>query len=637
MRRKSNTTSRKNKKQQMRVTSDLALAGYDVTALFDRLPIGLGILNKRTFVDVNKCLCRMVGYTKKELIGKDIRILYATDGEYRRVGSEYRKMLTRKEVTLEATWQTKKGKVIDIIIRGTRFVKGKLPNVVLFNVTDVTEKRKAEQALRESESRLVSIFRVAPMGIGLMVNRFFYQVNDTFCAIVGYSREELIGKSARLIYPTDDEFERVGREKYQQIRKCGTGTLESQFRRKDGSVIDVLLSSTPLDNQNLSLGITFTTLDITDQKRALEKLRRSEEEKSLIFENMVNGFVLGEVSYGDRGYAFDFRFLQVNPSFIALTGTDTMIGKLWGEVFFSADRQLLDAFTLVVETGSPKRFVYYYDPKRQWWDIVAFKVKDNQFACIVMDITDRKMIEEEKERLIKELKNKNRELERFTYTVSHDLKGPLITIEGFAAKLAEDIADNDSTLVNRDIEFIRDAGNKMKELLDGVLELSRVGRIMGEPGNVSLHEIIADVITINAGLIEEAKADIAIGQGLPYVRCDRQRIFQVVQNLLDNAIKHTGEQAVPKIEIGVASQHSDDSYVAVFFRDNGIGIDPSYHDKIFGLFNKINTKTSGTGVGLAVAKRIIDVHGGKIWVESGGQGGGSVFYFTLPYAEEKDI
>jgi PAS domain S-box-containing protein len=144
----------------------------------------------------------------------------------------------------------------------------------LQSLEDETARKQAEQSLRESEARMVSIFRAAPIGIGLASNRVILDANDSLCNIVGYSRDELLGKNGRMLYPDEREYEYVGLEKYQMIRESGTGTVETRFRRKDGKIIDVLLSSTPLDSTDLSAGVTFTVLDITKRKQAERELSR---------------------------------------------------------------------------------------------------------------------------------------------------------------------------------------------------------------------------------------------------------------------------------------------------------------------------------------------------------------------------
>lgn len=143
---------------------------------------------------------------------------------------------------------------------------------------ETIKRKQAEESLRQRESILKSIFRAAPTGIGMVYNRVITQANERLCQILGYSEEELLGQSARIVYPTEEDFEFVGREKYIQISERGTGSVETRFQRKNGEIIDVLLSSTPLDSEDLSSGVTFTALDITDRRNAEEALRKAHDE-----------------------------------------------------------------------------------------------------------------------------------------------------------------------------------------------------------------------------------------------------------------------------------------------------------------------------------------------------------------------
>jgi PAS domain S-box-containing protein len=241
---------------------------------------------------------------------------------------------------------------------------------------------------------------------------------------------------------------------------------------------------------------------------------------------------------------------------------------------------------------------------------------------VISDITERKQAEIE-------LVEKNIELERFTYTVSHDLKSPLVTICSFAGIIRQEIKEGNYDLALNDLEFIENAANKMTALLNDLLELSRIGKAMNAPARIDMNQLVKDVMTQVAGLLEHLKIEIFIDQSLPEVTGDYKRIDEVVQNLIENAIKYMGDQPTPRIEIGVRPDSNDTVF---FVKDNGIGIDPKHHESIFGLFNKLNPKTQGTGVGLALVKRIIEVHGGRIWVNSEGKDTGSCFFFTLPHA-----
>ena len=232
----------------------------------------------------------------------------------------------------------------------------------------------------------------------------------------------------------------------------------------------------------------------------------------------------------------------------------------------------------------------------------------------------------ERQTLISELEANNAELERFTYTVSHDLRSPLVTIKGFLGMLSKDIANNRQDRVQDDFKRIANATDKMDSLLSDLLELSRIGRIINPPEEVDAAQLVKESIETLDARIRQNNISIKIVTKLPILFGDRIRLREVFENLIDNAAKYMGDQPHPLIEIGV--RDGDDPII--FVRDNGMGIDPSYTKKIFGLFEKLNSTSEGTGIGLALIKRIIEVHGGIIWVESQGLGKGSTFCFTIP-------
>ncbi len=231
-----------------------------------------------------------------------------------------------------------------------------------------------------------------------------------------------------------------------------------------------------------------------------------------------------------------------------------------------------------------------------------------------------------REKLIKELESKNTELERFTYTISHDLKSPLVTINGFLGYLKADTISGNTTRVLTDIQRIQDAVDKMHLLLKELLELSRIGRIVNPPEKVLFDDLVREALEIVHGQLEAGRVTVQIQPSLPAVEGDRQRLIEFLQNLIDNASKYISDESAPWIEIG--QQGEEGERLVFFVKDNGIGIAPQYHERIFGLFNKLDAKSEGTGVGLALAKRIIEVHGGRIWVESE-VGKGATFFFTL--------
>lgn len=235
-----------------------------------------------------------------------------------------------------------------------------------------------------------------------------------------------------------------------------------------------------------------------------------------------------------------------------------------------------------------------------------------------------------REKLIQELETKNAELERFTYTVSHDLKSPLVTITGFLSYLEADVTSGNMERFRQDAERIRSAVEKMHTLLGELLELSRIGRLINPSGLIPFEELANNALELAHGQLESLRVTVSLRPNLPAVYGDPQRLTESLQNLIDNAAKFMGNQPDPQIEIGY---DGDENGLSIFFvRDNGMGIPHELQGRIFGLFEKLDSRSEGTGVGLAIVKRIIEVHGGRIWVQSE-MGKGSTFFFTLPKKE----
>ena len=226
-----------------------------------------------------------------------------------------------------------------------------------------------------------------------------------------------------------------------------------------------------------------------------------------------------------------------------------------------------------------------------------------------------------------ELERQNAELERFTYSVSHDLRTPLVTIKGFIGLLQQDIENNRNDAVVSDIEKISTATDNLARQLDELLELSRVGRLVNPPVEINLSEMVDSVVAMFAEDIAEKNVALKVESDMPVVNGDAGRIFEVFQNLIGNAIKFSGDRPDLRIEIGATET---DGRVTCYVRDNGVGIEGSYLERIFNLFERLDMKIDGTGIGLALAKRIIEFHEGRIWAESEGLGQGSTFWFWLP-------
>jgi len=250
---------------------------------------------------------------------------------------------------------------------------------------------------------------------------------------------------------------------------------------------------------------------------------------------------------------------------------------------------------------------------------------------VARDVTERRRAETERETLIRELEARNAELERFSYTVSHDLKAPLVTIRGFLGLVEQAAERGDTATLHVDMERIHRASDRMERLLSELLDLSRVGRVARPAERVAMEEVAREAVANADRSLADSGVAVVVAPDLPAVMGDRVRLVEVVQNLVDNAAKFMGGQAQPRIEIG--SRGGGPEGQAMFFvRDNGIGIAERFHEQVFRLFDKLDPNSPGTGVGLALVKRIVEVHGGRVWVESPGADGGTTFCFTLPLA-----
>jgi len=289
-----------------------------------------------------------------------------------------------------------------------------------------------------------------------------------------------------------------------------------------------------------------------------------------------------------------------------------------------ANQRVVTEVRAITKRGETRWVRVYAHPV---WDPAAQQLTGIYGA--VQDITERKQADAERETLIKELEAKNAELERFSYTVSHDLKSPLITIRGFLGYLEKDAVSGSVEQLRADLARIADATGRMQRLLDELLELSRIGRKMNPPEDAPFEAIVREALALVEGRLTRRGVQVHVAPSLPVVHGDQARLVEVVQNLVDNAAKFMGAQPAPRIEIGVRAADGDAPPV-FYVCDNGIGIDLKYRERVFGLFDKLDAQSEGTGVGLALVKRIVEVHGGRIWVESDGPGAGSTFCFTLP-------
>ena len=273
------------------------------------------------------------------------------------------------------------------------------------------------------------------------------------------------------------------------------------------------------------------------------------------------------------------------------------------------------------------------DQSHCWVDLILSSVYDDSgelkfFTLVIDDINQRKELEEAQQELVEELWQKNLELEQYTSSFSHDLKGPLTSIQLFSGYLAQDMSWGNLDKAREDVTEINQAARTMNQMLVEVQQLSRIGKKNNYlKRRLHFDEVVREALEFHKLSIAENQIKVIIDPGLPFVYGNYEDLCLLMSKLIDNAIKFMGEQEYPMIHIGSNRKEND---TVLFVEDNGIGILPDYHERVYKLFEKLDRDSSGVGVGLTIVKRIIDAHHGNIWIESEGKNKGSRFCFSLP-------
>jgi len=524
-------------------------------------------------------------------------------------------------------------------------------------VVDITERREMEEALKSSEKFYHTIIedqtdlicRFRPDGTITFVN-------CAYCRYFGKTREDLVGQTFMpLVYEEDRE---MVHQKFSSLsQNSPLASYEHRVILPNGEVRWHRWTDRAIFNEDGRLS-EFQSVgqDITEQKRMDDELRRAHKQLMDIIDLLPDAtFVIDK----------NGRVIAWNRAIEEMTGVrkKEIIGKsgyIYAEPFYGFKRPVLIDQIFSEDDGLRGKYDYIkrrgdtifgevfvpslYGGKGADLFVTASPLFGDEGRIVgaiesIRDVTEWKRADEALQRAhdeleervaerTRELESKNAEMERFAYTVSHDLRSPLVTIQGFLEFLKIDVTGRDEEKIDVDIEMIYSAAETMDRLLKDTLRLSRVGRVANPSEDVPFGEIVKDSLPSVSELARSGSIAISVADEWPIVHVDRLKISEVLVNLVENGIKYMGDQPDPKIEVG---WRKDGDEVVFFVRDNGIGIDPGQQEKIFDLFYKADPESEGTGAGLAIVERIIEVHGGRIWIESV-EGEGSTFCFTLPLA-----
>lgn len=524
---------------------------------------------------------------------------------------------------------------------------GRVTNHMIESVSrEITERKKAEEVLREKEEREALILSSLPMVFytALPSGGFdWIWVSEQIEQITGFTADDYINEKhfwASRIHPEDRDNVLKQRK---TIYDKGTIAIEYRWQCSDDLYRwfkdqSVLIK----DEQGNPKEVIGTWRDITERKQAEEEIRESKEELQTIYNGMVDGVLIAVIETR--------RFIHANSAICNMLGySEAELLSMSIDEIHPKDRlaYVFDKFKAQAErriTLAESLPCLRKDGSIFYADVDTKLINYRGYPCLVgffHDITERKRAEEEIRKLNEELEQRvlqrtaqleaaNKELEAFSYSVSHDLRAPVRAIDGFSRILLEDYGDKYDAEGKRLVNIIRSNTKKMGDLIDDLLALSRLGRRDIEISDIDMDKLVK-------GLFDELGLDTNNGKvqfnikPLPHAQGDQGMIHQVFANLLLNAIKFTKPKDKAVVEIGGYAENSKNVY---YVKDNGVGFDMQYADKLFGVFQRLHSEEEfeGTGIGLAIVQRIIKRHGGMIWAE-GKVNEGATFYFALPLKE----
>lgn len=526
---------------------------------------------------------------------------------------------------------------------------------------DITTRQQMEKKMLRHQAEIQTLFEYTPAGMVLfdgkppytvLIHNKYYQ---EFFAEPFYSKG-IVGLN---IYDYTPKVEAEGVVAvFDEVVRTKKTVEYLDFPYKSNypnqSWFDWYMSPVIIDDKVVAL--VSMSLDVTARHKLEEAFKGSEEKYRSLYTSMNEGVALHEIIYNSQQKAVDYIITDVNPAYETITGLkrDEVVGKKASELYNTGTPPYIEFYVPVAETGEQTEFDTYFEPMDKYFHISVTSPGKGKFATVFEDITKHKkaekltqeLLEKEKQlseevqvtneelmnsqdelrEIVNKLETSNEELEQFAYVASHDLQEPLRMISSFTQLLERRYKDKLDKDADEYIEIIVEGAQRMKNLIDDLLEFSRLNTTAREFKLVSTHLILDEVLSNLSTFIEENNAKITY-KHLITISGDSSQLKQLFQNLIINAIKFHGKN--PPIIYISAKEYKNGFLFSV--SDNGIGIDPKNQKKIFNVFNRLHTRDEypGTGIGLAICKRIVERHGGKIWVESEPDKG-STFYFNIP-------
>lgn len=480
----------------------------------------------------------------------------------------------------------------------------------------------------ESMSDAFSIYSAVRGPSSLIVDFRIEYVNEAACQLSQMEADEMVGHNLTELFSGLEEMA-IFR---QYVRTMETGEpLIAQTSDSYGNYWGDFHPERTYDFRANKFGdrIVVVWRDVTEQKRTASDLEVSLARYRGLFETVKEAFYINRLIYDSKGNIVDWTYEEVNPAgleILQVASMNAIKGRTGSQVI---GRELVPFYLSMIErtrySAMPETFVYH----SPWSDrdyVSSFAIIGDRWICSQTDITDIKRAQRASEEYSKMLAQSNADLEQFAYLASHDLQEPIRMVLGYLTMLDRSIPKDRDNKVQEYIRNAMEGGIRMRKLIDNLLEYSRV-ETSGKPfKRLDMNELMLNALLSLKNEIEESHAQISVGS-LPSVDGDESQLLRVLQNLVANAIKfHGGE--IP--EINISSLPCNEGWVFAV-KDNGIGLGMEHSERIFRMFQRLHASEEypGTGVGLAIAKKIIERHGGSIWVESE-EGKGATFYFTLP-------